>query len=45
MYYAYAELGELEEEDSHALPADHPLLLMTEEERLMHLQTQVYICM
>jgi len=38
-------LGELEEEDSHALPADHPLLLMTEEERLMHLQTQVYICM
>jgi hypothetical protein len=36
-------LGELEEEDSNALPADHPLLLMTEEERLMHLQTQVCI--
>lgn len=38
-------VGELEEEDSNALPADHPLLLMTEEERLMHLQTQVCIFM
>lgn len=41
-----AELaGGEEEEEAAGIPADHPLLQMAEEERLLHLQAQVCACL